>query len=874
LGRGPALADFVDEPFAQAAIQQLEEQRLVALEAHAEARLELGEHQQVAVELTELVARQPLRETLRALQLRALYRSGRQTEALDSYHDLRTRLADELGLEPGPELAAVHQSILAQTVRPRSNLPTPLTELVGRAEAVATVRQLVRESRLVTLTGPGGVGKTRLAVETARHVVLRDGAWLVEFAGLDRHASPVEEAVAAVLDSREDLGTVADTLRGKEILLVLDNCERVVEPVAELVHRLLGAAPGLKVLTTSQEPLGLAGEVVWVVPPLDVTDNPLESSAVRLFAARARESAPGFSLGVDNSEQVAAICRRLDGIPLALELAATKVRALGVDELLRRLDDRFRLLATGNRGAPARQQTLRAMIDWSWELLGEPERTVLRRLAVHAESCSLEAAEAVCAGEGIDVLAVLARLVDRSLVVVLPGPRYRLLESVVAYCLERLDEVGELDRLQHNHLRYYVELAEQADGHVRGHEQQMWLRRLDIDTPNLRAALDGAVRAYDPDLALRLVNAQAWYWFLRGRLREGLRSLTIVLSLNGGDRALRARATAWQVGFHALIGENDAMGDEAKRALAAFDGVDDRAGLARAEWFLSYVMGGSGDLGVLEDLAARALVGFTMVEDDWGVAAAMSTLALQARPRGDFVGAKRNAEHSAAMFRTLGDRWGQLKAADVLSSIAEIEGDYAEAARLHHEGLRSANDLLLWIEMSYELSGLGRIALLTGDYAQADEYHRSAMRVAAEQSHLRGVQFAEIGLALSARRQGRLDDAEAHLTNWLDWCRRIEGDLGTALVLAELGFVAELRGDADEALRRHLEGYAAARNTGDQRAIALAMEGLAGAHALAGRHSEAARLLQEAASARGGPRPAAERGDVDRITAMVFAGQA
>jgi DNA-binding SARP family transcriptional activator len=228
LWRGPALADFVDEPYAQAAIQRLEEERLVVLEARAEARLELGEHREVVVELTDLVERHPLREALRALQLRALYRSGRQTEALDAYRELRTRLADELGLEPGPELAAVHQSILEQTapVRPRSNLPTPLTELVGRAEAVAEVRRLVQEARLVTLTGPGGVGKTRLAVATARQVVVRDGAWLVELAGLDRHASPVEETVAAALGVREDRGTVADALRGKEILLVLDNCER------------------------------------------------------------------------------------------------------------------------------------------------------------------------------------------------------------------------------------------------------------------------------------------------------------------------------------------------------------------------------------------------------------------------------------------------------------------------------------------------------------------------------------------------------------------------------------------------------------------------------------------------------------------------
>ncbi|MEV4080698.1 BTAD domain-containing putative transcriptional regulator, partial [Nonomuraea fuscirosea] len=755
LWRGGAYAEFADEPFARAAVARLDEQRLVAEEELAETRLALGEHGLLAADLTDLVAAHPLRERLRAAHVRALYLAGRQGEALASHRDLRRRLAEDLGLDPGPELAALHQAILSRDpsltpppTRPRTNLPAPLTRLVGRDEAVTKVRALLRTNRLVTLTGPGGVGKTRLALAAAnpntRSAIATKrldggdsngegvgdggfdgGVWLVELASLGAGAGVVEvaEAIADVLGVRDDapggiLERLPGTLRAGRTLLVLDNCEHVVEQVATLADRLLRAAPGLRILATSQESLRIEGEALWSVPPLD------RAAAIELFTTRAglkttttTPTSTGIgtigagtdardSAGVD--ADVAEICARLDGIPLALELAATRMRVLTPRQLAERLDDRFRLLASGLRGAPARQQTLRAMIDWSWELLSDDERVVLRRLSVHADGCTLEAAEEVCAEPGVDVLDTLARLVDRSLVVRVEGPRYRLLESVAAYCVERLREAGEHDRIRERHARYYTALAARAD--LRGPGQREWLARLDAESANLRLALAG------PE-SLRLVNALAWYWILRGRLNEGRRSLTAALrgATPAAGEGEVARASVWLAGIESLIGGSASP--------VRWDGLD-AAGVALADWLLSHVRWAYGDHRAHEAAADRALVAFEALGDRWGVAAALCLRAKLAVGRADLAAMERDGRRGLALFEELGDAWGRIEAMDVLDRAAEIRGDYAEARRLRREGLRLAEEL--GFEVSFKLAGLGRIALLAGDYVRADDYHERA----------------------------------------------------------------------------------------------------------------------------------------------------
>ena len=870
LWRGPAYADFADEAFVETAVARLSAQRLTAQEDHFEARLGTGDV--VISEVADLLTTHPLRERLRATHMKALYRAGRQSEALDSYERLRRLLADELGLDPTPELAELQQSILTQELpqpekRRRSNLPAQLTELVGRAEAVAEISERLREDRLLTLTGPGGVGKTRLALAVAGGLAFPDGVILVELAAVPSDALDVAgslaDAVQAALDLRDAAGQgpggLVAALESLEMLLVLDNCEHVVEEAAALTDQLLAAAPGLRVLATSREPLGLTGEAVWSVPTLGVPAPSAElaelreAAAVQLFVSRATAADRGFVLDDASAAAVSVLCRRLDGIPLALELAATRVRALGVQGLVARLDDRFRLLATGHRGAAPRQQTLMAMIDWSWDLLSPEEQAVLRRLAVQTDGCTADAAERVCSEDDVDVLDVLMRLVDRSLVVSVhgaDGPRYRLLESVAAYCVGKLREADELEQIRERHRLYYLEFAELARPELYGAEQRRWLELLDDEVGNLRTALDGAVASGDSAIAERLVDALAWYWFLRGRFAEARRSLEAVAS---------PKATAWLAGFMYLQGDPGAVAVR-DRALPDAD--------ARDELWIAFTGSDSGDLVTGEALLESSLKVFKETGDQWGVAAVLAARAKHAHVRADLDALKSDGTESARLFRQLGDRWGQLQAIGWLGGHAELLGDFDEATRLHTEGLHMAEALGLWSEVAGELGWLGWTALRQGEYVEARDFGERAYRLAVEQGHRATQALAEIVLGFAARRTGDLDAAEKQLQAMVDDARRQdEPVLYLSIVLEELGYTLELQGDPVGALALHAEAFEISREYGSRRGMCWALEGLA---ACVGDKVVAARLLGTVATVRAADGylfTAAEDTDIERATA-------
>ncbi|MFG2049216.1 BTAD domain-containing putative transcriptional regulator [Micromonospora sp. NPDC048935] len=857
LWRGEAYADVADAEFVRAEAARLAEQRLVVHERLAEARLARGEHDLVAADLAELIARHPLREGLRAVQLRALYAAGRQSEALDSYTDLRERLAEELGLDPGPELVALHRRILEQdaglSAPPkaaliRNSLPAQLDELVGRAEALTELRALLPRQRLVTLVGPGGVGKTRLATEAARAQSFPDGVELVELAPLPAGDRGVAEQVLAVLGAHEAAGTsrsaldrLVTALRHRQVLLVLDNCEHVVEPAAELVARLLRDVPGVRVLATSREPLGLTGELLWDVPPLPVPgdgdlDTVRRSAAARLFAARAAAQQRGFRLDEQTAPAVAQLCRRLDGLPLALELAATRVRALGVRGVVERLDDRFRLLTTAQRDVPTRQRTLTAVIGWSWDLLDATDREVLARLAVFRDGCTPEAAERVCRTD----LDTLARLVDRSLVVLDDSgaqPRYRLLESVAAFGLARLTDA---DEVRARHADYYTELAERADPELRGADQHRWLALLDAETANLRSALVHGG-------GLRLAVALCWYWYLRGRFTEARRALA-----GAGDPVQEARATPWRVGF--ALSQGEAIAPDDVRAAVAGDPA------GRGAWFAANALIEHSDLALAVELLPTGVV------DRWTEAAVLTSLAHIAHANGDQATLERTATRAAALFADLGDRWGRLRATEWVGGLADMRGEQERAAALHREGLRWAEELALWPQVCAQLSWLAWLAVQTRDYAQGRELAERAYGLAVEQGAPGALVFAQLSLGLAARRDGKLDLAVAHLTNLAEQGRcESQPALYLPMVLVELGYAVEQGGDPDAALALHVEAFEAAEAMGTPRDAINPLEGMAAAV----RSPEvAARLLGAAAAARLATRsPAApsERDDTDRV---------
>ncbi|MFF0560054.1 ATP-binding protein [Streptomyces sp. NPDC004266] len=536
LWRGPALADLPGRD-ADPLVVRVEQRHAQARRDRLAADLALGRAGDVLAPLAALAAGQPLDEPLQALRIRALRAAGRPAEALAAYEEVRTALADRLGTDPGPELRSLHAELLAEDgpvpppppapSAPAGALPARLTSFIGRTDELDSLAAAWGGRRLVTLTGPGGVGKTRLALEAAG--TYEGPVHLAELASV-RGESTVAAAVLTALGARETqlwqtpavvqadpkdrFAALVEHCAGRRMLLVLDNCEHVVAEVAELAQALLTRCPGVTVLATSREPLGVPGEEVRPLGPLPV------AMALRLLGERGAAARPGFRVAED-PEAAEEICRRLDGLPLAIELAAARLRMLSLRQIADRLDDRFRLLTSGARTVLPRQQTLRAVVDWSWELLDGAERAVLRRLAVFTGGCDLTAAETVCADEApapAAVLDVLGALVDKSLVVAAPdggGMRFRLLETVAEYAGERLDEAGERAATERRHLTYYRELARRTEPEVRGAGQVDAIARFEREHDNLRGALRTAVALGDEQELLCLVHALSWFWQLR-----------------------------------------------------------------------------------------------------------------------------------------------------------------------------------------------------------------------------------------------------------------------------------------------------------------------------------------------------------------------
>jgi len=620
LWRGPALVDVADSDFGQVVIARLDELRLLATENRIDADLRTGVTATLVAELEGLVVAHPMREPMAARLMRALHACGRRGAALQVYEQTKERLVEQLGVEPSAELSALHLAILraddppagrpraAPASRARTNLRAELTSFVGRDTELAQVAELLSAHRLVTLTGPGGAGKTRLAVEAARAelAAMPDGVWLVELAPVTDPAD-LTSAVLGVLGLREQallyggkpltarlphdqpaapdepsdaLGRLLTALAGQRTLLVLDNCEHLVAAAAGLADRILAACPQVRILATSREPLNITGEALWTVGPLTLPPDPAVSSdtseragplaprptgappgidayaSVRLLIQRARAVFPEFRVTDVNAPAVARICRALDGMPLAIELAAARLRTMAPEQVAARLDDRFQLLTGGSRTAMPRHQALRAVVDWSWDLLDDAERTLWRRFAVFTGGATLEAAEQVCAGRGISadqVLDLLTALAGKSLLTVRPGAdgaRYRMLEIIRAYGQERLTEAGEHDELRQAHTRHFTQLAEASMDYLLGSQQLDWLRKLSDEQDNLHGAIRGAIAAGDGRAAVGLAGALGWYWSLRSMKVEGAELIAMAVDVPRGpaDAGRERLAVAYAMG--------------------------------------------------------------------------------------------------------------------------------------------------------------------------------------------------------------------------------------------------------------------------------------------------------------------------------------
>jgi predicted ATPase/DNA-binding SARP family transcriptional activator len=819
LYRGPLLEGCPEEWVVQERIVR-EQAFLQSLEKLAAAHREAGDPVAAAGYLRRAIAVDPLSESLHGALMEALAAAGDYAEAIQVYRDLRRLLRQEMRVEPAQETQATLQRIKAEARRkgqhtavllpetpsapPPRSIPRPLTPLIGREAERDVVQGCLGQHRLVTLTGAGGVGKTRLAIQIAEDMAddYPDGAWFVELAALDRPELLVP-TVATTLNVREEPGrslsaALTETLRARTLLLVLDNCEHLLEACARLVEGLLRNCPALRILTTTRQPLGLTGEITQRVPSLSLPvgeaadrlapEQLLQYEAVRLFVERASAATGTFALSERNALAVVQLCRRLDGIPLALELAAARTKSLSVEQITARLDDRFRLLTGGSRSALPRQQTLKALLDWSYDLLTAPERSLLNRLSVFAGGWNLEAAEAVCSDDRRmmreDVLDLLAQLVDKSLVMYEPKDgegRYRLLETVAQYSRDRLREQGETETFRERHAAYFLARAQEWSGQLSGGpEAASALQAFVADIENARRGMDWAV---EQGANARIVDyGKALFGFLRMRgLYDECESRL--------ERACEAaRQSRDAVSLARLLNQRGLVAWERFRLEAAralftesyeiSERLGDKTRMLSALINLGNICWGRSDYAEAERIYATAL-----------------PLAIETK----------QTSYEAALRLNLG--------------ILSIERDeIAEAERHLAASLEMYQRLQNEEYIGHTLYNFSELYRRQGAYAWALEYAEESLRRFTALGHRRGITLAEVRIALNLLEDGRTEEARSHLERGLQIAQEI-GDRAGEMYALEV----EARMAADDLARAKAlfrRSYEIARAVGDRKQIA------------------------------------------------------
>jgi predicted ATPase/DNA-binding SARP family transcriptional activator len=976
LYRGPLLDGCVEDWIFEE--RQVREQAYVTarekLAAHALAR---GDSSTAECHLRRAVAADLLRESAHRSLMEILAAGGSYAAALLAYRELRQRLHRELNAEPDPETQTVFQRLRAEareksaagrssgralpsrvpapekgtaaaarlpSAEPlpallRSNkvrqppldgtetgtaasprpLPLRLTSFIGREQEMAAIRKQLSTYRLVTLTGVGGSGKTRLALEVAagQWPAYPDGVSFVEFAPVT-DPDLVSQTLATALGIREQSNrsltqTLVEALEPCQLLLVLDNCEHLIAACAHLAETLLQSCPHLQLLATSREPLGIAGERVFQVPPLSVPgvqplrhsgvqavppeapEHLLQYDAIRLFAERAAAAQPHFALTAENAAVVAQVCYRLDGIPLALELAAARLKALPVETLGQRLDDLFGLLTNGRRTALPRHQTLQALVDWSYDLLTPPEQALLRRLSVFAGGCSLEAAEVVCSDFGFwildfglptrtsecrepltssapipnpkskiqneEVLDLLARLVEKSLVDYEERAgegRYRLLEMIREYARERLTASGEAAALQEEHARFFLAVAETAAPELAGSDPRRWLERLEREHDNLRAALAWSVESGDLDLGLRLGSALEPFWYRRGYLKEGLDHFLRLLAHPGAAAPgyprsgwiARARALSSAGGFAELQRDMEVSRRLHEESLAIGRALGDRAVIASALLHLGGLAMNVWDVAAARPLVEEGLAIRRELGDPREIASALSTMADLCSRKWDLPAERALLEESLAIWRSLDDRLRINSALGDLAQNISFQGDQDSAQVLIEETLAAARELGDRLGIARGMHRLGWVAQRREDYLAARALFEQCLPLWRELDHKDGQIDSLFHLAFTHQQQGDSAAAYSFFEEMLALSRAWGNSTCIAASFALLGAAAGDLGRWQEAATRCAESLTLDHpwKQCDPLWVAWALAGVVRVAHTRGRPARAARLLGAAAA--------------------------
>jgi predicted ATPase/DNA-binding SARP family transcriptional activator len=917
--RGPALADVFAARFASGPAARLEELRAGAALDLVEAALALGDSDSLVGELRAMIADDPVAERPRGLLMRALYAAGRQAEALAEYNQARELFAAELGVDPSPQLEQIYLGVLRQDLpdgsrgqpsldagtpagqtdfsaeermtpgNPPSSPRTaavrnPLTSFVGRDEDVARVRKMLAEGRLVTLTGPGGAGKTRLAIELAALLSRESPAagpsgapdgcqvTMVELTpvtdpgdvpyavlhALGIRQSPVlgHAGAGQIAAATDPMQRLVAALAKRRDLLILDNCEHVVAAAAALADDVLAGCPGVRVLVTSREPLRITGEALWPVPPLPVPPASGDGGSqiagydsVRLLADRATAVRPDFQVDEATADDVARICRALDGMPLAIELAAARLRTLSAAQLAERLDARFELLTGGSRTAVPRHQTLRAVVDWSWELLSGPEQMLARRLAAFPGGATLTAAEQVCQDATLPAEAVLPALfglVEKSFLIVDEDgePRYRMLETIRAYCVERLTEAGEADQTRRAFATYFLRLAETADPLLRGSQQHIWMRRLAAEQDNMHTALRWAIDRRDTALALRVGQALGWFWLLRGQRRESGALAREILAISeaagkaavadGDFDVVHARAVCALTSLNAnweITTVRQPLADV--ESLTTQPGTDERPG---GRPLHPLVVVGIVMLALYDkrdpDEALRQLAAHFESADPWTRSGARLMHAFSSMALGRLDDVPRECAEALAGFEALGDRWGVALALVGQAELAALDGDHARAIGALERAVKLSGELTDWEDTAQMHASLAKSRSRLGDHrgaladmARAERAARDQgdsdtelwiVYVKAELAWLRG------DLAEAGQTARRLDAWMASKNTAMVGNFRAQAQNRSALADIRLGNLAGGRAGLASALRL-------ARDSMDLSSLAVVVDGVAAA---------------------------------------------